>query len=148
MSAPICPAFEAEAVLCLGADSCPDRQDLADAPVWACVVCPDTYAECRPGTETPIGGLADPALREVRTILLGRRIDPLWRDTNHQVLARGRVYRFLAHVMELAEMEPAAFTLKECRAAWVALQGVTYADVRAWATTDRGPAQAKKARAA
>ena len=52
MPAPICPACRTAAQLMLGFAVFPDRAEIADEPVWDCVVYDDIYAECWPGTET------------------------------------------------------------------------------------------------
>ncbi|WP_449411445.1 zinc-finger-containing protein [Methylobacterium komagatae] len=102
------------------------------------------------GTEEPLGFPADGALREARILLHHRRIDPLWKNAPKtggytaqsdeelrtiRKAARGRVYGFLAERMGLTRdtCHTAMFTLEQCREAWVALNGVTYPQVRDWA---------------
>lgn len=54
--------------------------------------------------------------------------------------ARGRVYAFLAARMGLTteECHIGHFDIEQCRAAWLALQGRTYAEIRAWAKSKEG----------
>lgn len=105
---------------------------------------------------------ADPDLIRARALLLEQRIDPLWktadrcgayapRDEEESrldcVIARGRVYRFLAHHLGLPGLtDVGALDLEQCRAAWRALAGVTYPDIREWAT--KRPAAPKRRKAA
>ncbi|MFC6790631.1 zinc-finger-containing protein [Methylobacterium komagatae] len=150
MAAPICPACGTAARLTDGREIYPHRKDLADKPIWACTVCEDTYVGCHPGTEEPLGFPADGALREARILLHHRRIDPLWKNAPEtggynttddgavnviRKAARGRVYGFLAERMGLTRdtCHTAMFTLEQCREAWVALNGVTYPQIRDWA---------------
>lgn len=150
MTAPICPACQTAARLTDGREIYPHRPDLADKPIWACTVCEDTYVGCHPGTEDPLGFPADAALREARTILHHRRLDPLWKNAARtggygslneqgvktvQKAARGRVYGFLAERMGLTRetCHTAMFTIEQCREAWAVLSGVSYPQIREWA---------------
>lgn len=83
-------------------------------------------------------------VEEARAILQRDRLEPLWSRELLPPLARGRVLRFLAWKLELEveEADVEAFTLEQCRAAWIALQGVRYPDVREWASRYRAPAKA------
>lgn len=141
---PLCPACGCAARLMFGSDACPDRPELADEPVWACTLCDDTYAECWPGTESPMGGLADGGLREARALLL-RRVEHICREEPHQALTRDRVRAFLASELAIdrAAVDIRFFTLEQCRSAWEALGGKTFADIRYWCATYRGPAKAQ-----
>lgn len=82
-------------------------------------------------------------LQNARRMLQRDRIDPIWRGTDHEALARTRTYRFLASLLgiEAHDCQPGLFTLQECRDAWGVLAGITYADVRTWAITAREPAK-------
>lgn len=135
MPASICPACGTAARLTDGHTIAPHRPDLALAPFWACTLCEETWVGCRPGTEEPLGELADAALREVREMLYERRLVPLVAQDGHSLEASTRVLSFLAHHLGLPReaCDPDQFTLEQCRAAWTALTGVSYADVRAWA---------------
>lgn len=163
MPAPICPACETPARLTTGAEIYPHRPDLAEKPIWACTLCEDTYVGCHPGTEEPLGFPADAALREARQLLHRRMIDPLWQNADRcgdyapendiardiiRRAARGRVHGFLAERMGLTRetCHTAMFNLVQCRAAWLALRGVQYPEVRRWAQLR--PKAPKKARAA
>lgn len=140
----------------LGADIYPDRPDLALKVIWECVFCGarvGTHEE-GPHKGQALGTAANAELRKARMLLHGL-LDPIWvnahqdypdahRQTGPERIkamaiikrtARKRVYEFLSERMGLAfeDTHVAMFSIEECRAAWVALRGVTYADVRAWA---------------
>ncbi len=89
-------------------------------------------------------------------------IDPLWQTADRsgaygtlddegrrtvRQAARGRVYGFLADRMGLTrdETHTGLFDLEQCRAAWRALSGVAYPEIREWAQKRRA---APKKRAA
>ena len=148
MAAPLCPTCETAARLTDGATVAPHRPDLADAPFWACTLCEDTYVGCRPGTEEPLGEPAGAALREVRALLYERRLVRIVAQDGHSIEASGRVLSFLAHHLGLPRetCDPEQFSLEQCRVAWGALNGLSYADIRAWARL--GDRARKPARAA
>lgn len=166
MAAPICPACGTAARLTDGREIYPHRPDLADKPIWACTICEDTYCGCHPGTEEPLGTPADGGLREARMLLHVRRLDPIWKNAHRtggyghldeagvksvRRAARARVYRFLAVRMSLTEEQchVGLFTVEQCREAWDALEGVSYAVVRDWAKFgDRQKAKRKRPAAA
>lgn len=151
-SAPICCGQPAR--LTTGAEVYPHRPDLHDKPIWRCDVCPDAYVGCHPGTTEPLGTPAGPDLRRARRMLHERMIDPLWQTADRsgaygpldeegrrvvRQAARGRVYGFLADRMGLTrdETHTGLFDLEQCRAAWRALSGVAYPEIREWAQRRR-----------
>lgn len=157
MSAPTCGTCRAKARLTNGAEVYPHRADLHGIPIWVCDGCGGRVG-CHPGTTTPLGTPAGPALRKARSLLHDDRIDPLWKQAHMapcyggpihdakrikkiQQRARGRVYTFLAERMGIKseDCHTGMFTIEQCRQAWAALQGVTYMDIRKWAH-DKDPA--------
>lgn len=140
----------------LGVDVYPHRPDLAEKVIWECVFCGARVGthEDGPNKGQPLGTAANEELRRARELMHGR-LDPIWQLAHNlypdakrgpeaerikamaiiKRTARKRVYEFLADKMGLPfeQTHVAMFSLEECRQAWVALRGVTYADVRAWA---------------
>lgn len=132
-----------------GREVYPHRPDLHEAPRWKCDVC-GGHVGCHPGTQKPLGTPATKELRDARSKLHEQMFDPLWKtaveaggytETTCQQRkrirqrARHRVYAYLADRLGLTrdECHIGMFNLEQCRAAWKALQGVTYAEIRAWA---------------
>lgn len=106
-----------------------------------------------PSTQ-PAVTTADPDLRRARELLDEGRITPIVEgallplhpsdEDGHAIVrkaARVRILRFLAARMGLSveEADPKQLSLEECRQAWVALQGVSYGEIRLWATQHRAP---------
>ena len=97
----------------------------------------------------------NPDLTGSRKLLEERRIAPIWQsatdgmspdDPDLETVRRGarsRVLRYLRDQMglDVEEADPASFDLEQCRQAWTLLTGITYADVRTWATQYRAPAR-------
>lgn len=90
---------------CIYADRWPS---LADKPFWACDRYPtcDAYVGCHPGTETPLGRLANKELRQWKS-RAHAVFDPLWQEKLRRrraergaeykkQYARGSAYRWLA----------------------------------------------------
>jgi hypothetical protein len=138
-----------------------NRPDLWDKPMWKCTACPDSYVGCHPGTTDPLGFPADKGLRRARSMLHEHRIDPLWQNAvevgGYEVenegqrkgitmLARGRVYAFLASLLgiEREACHTALFDIATCRRAWVELGPVTYPEIRAWAQTGKRKKKSKE----
>lgn len=112
-------------------------------PLYVCTC--GAYVGCHKGTTRPLGRPAGPEVRAAR-IQVHRKMDPLWQgayaDQRNDykrkglcLLARRRIYEFLAERMGLSEDEchTGAFDMPQCRQAWRLLHGLTYDDVRAWA---------------
>lgn len=122
--------------------------DLADAPVMACTECPDSYAFCGVGG-VPADWPGNAETRNARGIVLSDLIEPLVAGApdGHRAVAPGsdrsiaadRVAGFLAARLDLSREDGALgrLNLEQCRAAYRALRGVTYADVQAWAARAR-----------
>lgn len=95
----LCPYCDGEAVLTPGRVVYPRRPDLWNKQFWRCRPC-DAWAGCRPGTERPLGRLANAELRQARREAHAA-FDPLWkrkmeREGISRTKARGAGYRWLA----------------------------------------------------
>lgn len=147
--APLCPYCGQPAVLRSGAEVYRFRDDLADKWFWCCDPC-QSRCGCHGKTKKPLGVPARADLRDARMKLHDQMLDPLWKnavaaggyepeDEKARAIivstARRRVYAFLADRMGLTkdETHTALFSLEQCRQAWRALRGVTYAQIREWA---------------
>jgi hypothetical protein len=99
VTAPICPYCQATAALVGGDVIYPWRQDLADKRFYKCLACPDAYVGCHPGTERPLGRLADAKLRQAKSHAHAV-FDPLWETKVERGMnkgeARGKGYAWLA----------------------------------------------------
>jgi hypothetical protein len=144
---PLCCGKRAR--LTSGAEVYPYRPDLRDKPIWKCDGC-GGYVGCHPGTQKPLGIPANAELRQARMLLHERIIDPIWKTADqlpdyrpedglarHRIrqTARVRVYSFLADRLGIDRKacHTGMFDLEQCRAAWRALRGVTYQQIREWA---------------
>jgi len=95
----ICNYCDSAAELVTGAIVYPRRPDLADKPIYRCEPC-DAWVGCHPGTTTPLGRLADAALRKAK-MDAHAAFDPLWKRKAAQEgwskgKARGKGYAWLA----------------------------------------------------
>jgi hypothetical protein len=99
MTAPACPYCGSASRLVTGADVYPRRTDLADKKFYRCPTCPDAWVGCHPGTDTPLGRLADARLRLAKQAAHAA-FDPLWQakaqSTGKKGSARGKGYAWLA----------------------------------------------------
>jgi hypothetical protein len=104
----VCPYCGSGTKLVLGKAIYADRwPNLADKPFWACDRYPtcDAYVGCHPGTETPLGRLANKELRQWK-LKAHNAFDPLWQaklarrrqEQGHypKARARGSGYKWLA----------------------------------------------------
>ncbi len=97
MSDLLCPYCGASAKLVGGDVIYPHRGDLYDKKFWHCSPC-KAYVGCHPGTETPLGRLADSDLRKAK-MAAHAAFDPLWREGS---MSRGAAYAWLAKALELS----------------------------------------------
>lgn len=88
-------------------------------PIWTCVPC-QAWVGCHPGTETPLGGLANAELRAAK-IAAHATFDPLWkrkmiRDQCTKGQARRAGYKWLAEQMgiEFKKCHIGYMNLDEC----------------------------------
>ena len=117
----ICPYCGAPAQLTTGRYVYPHRPDLAAKRFYACRPCA-AYVGCHPGSDRPLGRLADEELRRWK-----RRVhaafDPHWKTGGGA--ARSRAYARLAREMGIpaAECHTGMFDLARCKAALTVVQG-------------------------
>ena len=156
-NAPWCEACDIPCRLTTGKEIYPYRADLAKKHVWICDGC-KARVGCHPRGSNPMGTPANGHLRRARQLLHERMIDPIWktapdhcpneangtRPKNKEIFkgARSQTYRFLAAKMGLdgEDCHTGMFTLEQCRAAWRALDGVTYPEIQEWAKIQDGRA--------
>lgn len=105
---PRCPYCKAPSVLTKGSAIFPFRTDLAELPYFRCAPC-DAHVGCHPGTTSPLGSLAGPALRKARAAAHAA-FDPTWRGIGTPG-ARRRAYTALARELGL--------TVHACHIAWL-----------------------------
>ena len=75
----------------------PHRPDLAGKWFWRCVPC-GAYVGCHPGTQNPLGRLADAALRRAKQ-RVHRVLDPLWKSGK---MSRKDAYKQLSDRLGIA----------------------------------------------
>lgn len=97
---PKCPYCDGWSEKLTGADVYPHRPDLAEKVFYACRPC-DARVGCHPGTDKPLGTLANRPLRRSRS-RAHAAFDPLWRDAEHRGKARRAAYARLAEAMGIA----------------------------------------------
>ncbi len=144
--APTCCGIPAR--LTTGVEIYPNRPDLSQKRFYKCDRC-GGYCGCHAGTTRSLGTPAGPELRRARSMLHDNMIDPIWKSAvasggyapeNEEAAAkirsaaRGRVYAYLAHRLGIARKvcHTGMFSIEQCRAAWMALRGVSYPEIRAW----------------
>ncbi len=76
----------------------PHRQDLFDKKFYQCEPC-DAHVGCHPGTEKPLGRLANPGLRQAKIRAHGA-FDPIWRSGR---TSRGHAYKLLAEQLGIIQ---------------------------------------------
>src|ERR1700684_383239 len=86
-----CRYCEQPAQLVDGTVIYPHRPDLAAKRFWACLPC-SAWVGCHPGTEKPLGRLANAQLRAAKMAAHGI-FDPLWKGGP---MRRREAYRWLA----------------------------------------------------
>lgn len=98
--APACPYCGLTAVIVGGDIIYPHLPHFAGRRFWKCFSCGDAYVGCHPGSDKPLGRLANKDLRLAKTHAHAA-FDPLWeakmeRDKISKGEARSRAYRWLA----------------------------------------------------
>lgn len=108
----ICPYCGSNAVL---QDSSVIWHGTSYGPMWVCAEYPecDAYVGCHPGTETPLGRLADKKLRKWK-ILAHRALSRYWQNGKNE---RSYVYKRLAKALGIDETDChiGMFDLETCK---------------------------------
>lgn len=91
MKSPACPYCDQVSALVTGKVIYPHRQDLHSKKFYHCAPC-GAYVGCHPGTEKPLGRLANAELRQAKQAA-HREFDPMWIGGN---LKRSQAYGWLA----------------------------------------------------
>lgn len=103
-----CPYCNAKAALVDGRELYPHRPDLRDKLGYQCAPC-DAWVGCHPGTDRPLGRLANAELRKAK-MAAHAAFDPLWkakqrRDGCSKGRARGKGYAWLADQLGIPPSE-------------------------------------------
>ncbi len=96
----ICPYCNEAAILVYGAVIYPHRPDLREKRFWRCLPC-DAHVGCHPGTEKPLGRLANKELRSAKQ-KAHVAFDPLWQSGWRN---RREAYAWLAHQLGINERD-------------------------------------------
>lgn len=94
---PKCPCCDGWSKKVTGADIYRGRPDLGRKVFYRCAPC-DAYVGCHPGTDKPLGTLADKRLRRARS-RAHSVFDPLWRNAEHKGKARRAAYARLVKAL-------------------------------------------------
>ena len=92
----LCPYCGKPAQLVGGDIIYPHRPDLFEKRFWNCSPC-HAYVGCHPGTETPLGRLADAELRKVK-MAAHAAFDPLWKNGS---MSRSQAYVWLSQTLSI-----------------------------------------------
>lgn len=96
----ICDYCKNPALRVTGREHYPHRPDLYDKIIYSCKPC-NASVGCHPGTDKPLGRLADPKLKRAK-MAAHRAFDPLWKGGS---MRRGEAYRWLAEKLSLSSEE-------------------------------------------
>ena len=111
-----CPYCDSPAQLVTGVTIYPHRSDLHDKRFYLCTPC-DAYVGCHPGTERPLGRLANAELRQAK-MAAHAAFDELWkRTTPAGTFDRTSAYQWLADQLRIprAECHIGMFDVERCR---------------------------------
>lgn len=97
---PICPYCNKPSVKVTGKVIYPFRKDLFSKKFYHCSPC-DAYVGCHPGTEMPLGRLANAELRQAK-MRAHAAFDPYWLT---QEMTRSNAYRLLANNLNIPTNE-------------------------------------------
>ena len=105
-----CPYCGKNAKMVSGQSIYPYRRDLFEKTFYLCEPC-KAYVGCHPGTQKPLGRLADAALRA------GKReahaaFDPIWKEG---YMRRGQAYAWLGKELELPAPHIGEMDLQQCQ---------------------------------
>lgn len=109
----LCPYCTQPAALVTGVTIYPHRSDLYDKQFYLCVPC-HSWVGCHPGTEQPLGRLANAELRAAK-IAAHAAFDPLWRGVGTR--KRSEAYRWLADRLGIVwkECHIGQMDVEQCR---------------------------------
>ena len=112
MSEILCPYCWNPAQLVDGGVIYPHREDLYAKWFWRCHPC-NAYVGCHPGTQNPLGRLADPELRRAK-MAAHAAFDPLWKNG---AMSRKEAYAWLAQALNLSpdDCHMGMFDLNGCK---------------------------------
>lgn len=107
-----CPYCGEPAQLLTGKQIYPHRRDLHDKPIYCCSAC-DAYVGCHPGTNCPLGRLANPGLRRLK-MEAHAAFDPFWKRGR---MTRKDAYGWLATKLGISarECHIGMFDEEQCR---------------------------------
>ena len=107
----ICPYCSKPSELVSGQSIYPHRKDLYSKRFYKCTPC-DAYVGCHPGTENPLGILANNELRKAR-LAAHKAFDLIWQDGH---LTRTTAYKCLAVKLNKSKKDChiALFDLETC----------------------------------
>lgn len=127
MTAPVCDYCGRWADLVTGKDVCPHRKDLVNRRFYRCVPC-EAYVGCHPGTDMPLGRLANAELRAAKQEFHAI-FDPHWKRAKYKSQGRTACYRRLADQMGIPmnTCHIGMFDVDQCR---IAIQFI-----KQWETT-------------
>ena len=106
----ICQYCGERATLITGAEVYPHRPDLHGKKFWACRRC-DARVGCHPGTEKPLGDLANAETRLMR-LRAHDAFDRLWRSGR---VDRSTAYRWLSAHMGVRSAHIGRMNVEQCR---------------------------------
>lgn len=92
----LCPYCGKPAQLVGGNIIYPHREDLYEKKFWNCAPC-QAYVGCHPGTETPLGRLANAELRRAK-MAAHAAFDPLWKEGG---MSRKEAYAWLSQALNI-----------------------------------------------
>lgn len=109
-----CPYCRNRAELVNGDVIYPRRPDLHDKLLYSCKPC-DAYVGCHPGTDKPLGTLANADLRRAR-MAVHSVLDPLWKTGR---FTRKGAYAWLSKQMNMNKYDchTAKFDMAQCEKA-------------------------------
>lgn len=112
-----CPYCGGRAALLTGADVFPHLPKLREKKIYVCRPC-DARVGCHPGTETPLGTLANRPLRQLRS-RVHALFDPMWTKARKKHRARQEAYTWLAERLGIPvdDCHVGQFTEGQCRQA-------------------------------
>ena len=108
-----------------GVEVYPHRPELAGKTIYRCRPC-DARVGCHPGTDTPLGRLANAELRREK-MKAHSAFDPLWRDGG---MRRASAYKALAKALGIAanSCHIGMFDAAMCRRVPAAVESIRRAD--------------------